>query len=258
MAWTLILGASSGFGAAAARAYARAGYDILGVHLDRRNAAPRIAELEADIQSTGQQVRLFNLNAADDTRRAEVITALRELVPAGGVSVVLHSLAFGSLAPLVAPVGTRVATRAQVEMTLDVMANSLLYWVQDLLAAGLLAEGGRVFAMTSNGSHMVWPGYGPVSGAKALLEAHIRQLAVELAPWKITANAILAGVCRTPAMERIPDAERLAEKALGRNPYRRLTVPEDVAACLVELSRPGTYWLNGNVIRVDGGEDISG
>jgi enoyl-[acyl-carrier protein] reductase I len=47
----------------------------------------------------------------------------------------------------------------------------------------------------------------------------------------------------------------MAEK---RNPYKRLTQPEDIAACLVELSRSGTSWLTGNVLRVDGGETITG
>jgi NAD(P)-dependent dehydrogenase (short-subunit alcohol dehydrogenase family) len=154
--------------------------------------------------------------------------------------------------------GGRAITRKQLEMTVDVMGSSLVYWAQDLVGAGLLGEGGRIFAMTSTGSHMAWPGYGPVSAAKAALEAYIRQLAIELAPRGITSNAILAGVTRTPALEKIPGADKLAEKAIGRNPHGRLTTPEDVAACLVELARPGTYWLNGNVLNVDGGEDISG
>lgn len=254
--WILILGASSGFGAASARAFAREGYAVAGVHLDRRAGMPAVEALLAEL---GPDAVFFNVNAADDERRAEVVGALRERIGAGGLRVFLHSLAFGSLGPFVPPAtGGKGVTRKQLEMTVDVMGHSLVYWVQDLVAAGLFGEGGRVYAMTSSGSHMVWPGYGPVSAAKAALEAHIRQLAVELAPRGITANAILAGVTRTPALEKIPGADLLAEKALGRNPHGRLTRPEDVAQCLIELARPGTAWLNGNVIRVDGGEDCSG
>ena len=109
--------------------------------------------------------------------------------------------------------------------------------------------------MTSTGSQRVFPHYGPVSAAKAALESHVRQLAMELAPRKITVNAILAGVTDTPALRKIPGADTIAEVARTRNPSGRLTEPEDVAACLVELSRPGTYWLTGNVLRVDGGEE---
>jgi NAD(P)-dependent dehydrogenase (short-subunit alcohol dehydrogenase family) len=96
-----------------------------------------------------------------------------------------------------------------------------------------------------------------VSAAKAALEAHIRQLAVELAPLGITANAIMAGVTQTPALAKIPGAHEIARKALERNPHGRLTLPEDIARCVVALTSPGTAWLTGNVLRVDGGETIS-
>lgn len=257
MSWALILGASSGFGAASARAFARAGYDIAGVHLDRRVTLPQAEAVVADVVAAGRQARFFNLNAADDQKRADVVAALREVIPAGGLGVLLHSLAFGTLIPYISDEG-RTVSRTQMEMTLDVMAHSLVYWTQDVVRAGLMGEGGRIFAMTSAGSHIAWGGYGPVSAAKSALESHVRQLALELAPRGITANAIMAGVAKTPAAEKIPGAARLMEVAAARNPHRRLTQPEDVATCLVELARPGTYWLTGNVLRVDGGEDIAG
>jgi NAD(P)-dependent dehydrogenase (short-subunit alcohol dehydrogenase family) len=261
--WILILGVSSGFGAAAARAFAAAGYDVAGVHLDRRAGQVLADALAADIRAMGRQALFFNVNAADDERRAETMAALSAALPAGSLRVFLHSLAFGTLKAFV-PAATATGndakgvTRKQLDMTLDVMGNSLVYWSQDLVAAGLFSDNSRIYAMTSSGSHMAWPGYGPVSAAKAALEAHIRQLAIELAPRGITANSILAGVTPTAALEKIPGAGKLIEKALGRNPNGRLTTPEDVAACLVDLARPGTRWLNGNVLRVDGGEDCSG
>ena len=66
-------------------------------------------------------------------------------------------------------------------MTQDVMANSLVYWVQDLWRGGFLEQGSKIYAMTSEGSTRVVPSYGVVSSAKAALESHIRQLAMELA-----------------------------------------------------------------------------
>ena len=124
------------------------------------------------------------------------------------------------------------------------------------MARGLLGQGGRVFAMTSSGSQRVFASYGPVSAAKAALESHVRQLAYELLPRGITVNAIMAGVTDTPALRKIPGADRIKALAAERNPGGRLTRPEDVAACLLELSRSGTYWMTGNTIRVDGGEDV--
>ncbi|MEE8178138.1 MAG: SDR family oxidoreductase, partial [Acidobacteriota bacterium] len=94
--------------------------------------------------------------------------------------------------------------------------------------------------------------------AKAILESHIRQLAMELAPRGITANAIRAGVTDTPALRKIPGSEKLIETARLRNPYGRLTKTEDVASAIGVLAQPGAYWITGNVIGVDGGEDVIG
>ena len=139
-------------------------------------------------------------------------------------------------------------------MTADVMAHSLVYWVRDLFHAGLLGNGSRVFAMTSEGAIRAVPTYGPVSAAKAALEAHVRQLALELIQHGITVNAIRAGVTDTPALRRIPGHEELRRVAEERNPGGRLTRPEDVAEALVALASPRLYWMTGNTIGVDGGE----
>jgi len=115
----------------------------------------------------------------------------------------------------------------------------------------------RIFAMTSSGGERVWQNYGPVSAAKAALESHVRQLAVELAPFGITVNAILAGVTDTPALRKIPGYDQLLEAARQKNPHNRTTRPKDVAKCLAALASDNTYWMTGNVICVDGGENIS-
>ena len=141
-------------------------------------------------------------------------------------------------------------------MTLDVMANSLVYWVQELLARGLMGHGGRIFAMTSAGGARVWSTYGAVSAAKAALESHVRQLSLELAPKGITANAIMAGVTDTPALHKIPGSDEMIAMAQRKNPSGRLTTPQDVAEAIGLLSHPKSYWMTGNVICVDGGEFI--
>jgi enoyl-[acyl-carrier-protein] reductase (NADH) len=138
------------------------------------------------------------------------------------------------------------------------MAHSLVYWAQELVARRLLDDGSRIFAMTSAGGHRVLPAYGAVSAAKAALESHIRQLAYELAPRRITANAICAGVTDTPALRKIPGNAQLVDFALAHNPSKRLTTPDDVARAIAALTHPTTSWITGNTIQVDGGEDIAG
>jgi enoyl-[acyl-carrier protein] reductase III len=265
--WALILGASSGMGEATARALAAAGDNICGIHLDFRAGLAHVEELKADLAGVGREVLFINMNAADDEKRATALDALEARFAASRaagrrpfVHVLLHSLAFGSLVPFLAEDPKDAVDRKKMEMTQDVMANSLVYWVQDLYRRGLLGEGSRVFAMTSEGSTRVVPSYGVVSSAKAALESHVRQLAMELARTGLgaTVNAIRAGVTDTPALRKIPEAQQMIEITLRRNPTGRMTTPQDVANAIVALSRPEAGFINGDIISVDGGEFITG
>lgn len=261
--WAVILGASSGFGEAVSLELAQRGMDIFGVHLDRRSTLPNVERITAAIQKCGRKAVFFNANAADEAKRKEMVAHMaRECEGGPRVRVLVHSLAFGTLRLFVPPAAAEGATdligKSHMDMTCDVMAHSLLYWTQDLLAAGLLGRGSRIFAMTSAGGHRVLPHYGAVSAAKASLEAHVRQLAYELGPRGITANALCAGVTDTPALRKIPGNDEMLKVALARNPSQRLTTPADVAAAVTLLSHPLSGWITGNVINVDGGEDIAG
>ncbi|HET7027918.1 MAG TPA: SDR family oxidoreductase [Candidatus Limnocylindrales bacterium] len=265
--WALILGASSGMGEATAVALARAGYRICGIHLDFRAALAHVEEVRERIAAAGSEALFVNMNAADDEKRADALGRLRARFDerrADGtkpyVRVVMHSLAFGSLVPFISDDPKAAVDRRKMEMTQDVMANSLVYWVQDLYRGGFLEAGSRVYAMTSEGSARVVPSYGVVSSAKAALESHCRQLAMELARLGtgITVNAIQAGVTVTPALMKIPEHEAIIGAATARNPTGRLTTTADVANAIVALSGEGLDFVSGNVIRVDGGEFVTG
>jgi NAD(P)-dependent dehydrogenase (short-subunit alcohol dehydrogenase family) len=261
--WALVLGASSGFGEAASLAFADAGLSIVGVHLDRKITLPNAERIAGEVRRRGRDALFFNVNAADPDRRTEVLDSVQKSldergVPPGSIRVLLHSLAFGTLKPYVAEPVKEAVSKDQMDMTLDVMAHSLVYWTQDVVVRGLMGEGGRIFAMTSGGGTRVLPNYGPVSAAKAALESHVRQLAMELAPRRITINAVRAGVTDTPALQKIPGADRIKTAALSRNPSGRLTTTADVAQALVAFAHSSTYWMTGNVIGVDGGEDVIG
>ena len=257
--WALILGASSGFGGATARELARNGFDVFGVHLDMRATLPNAEAIIKDIEAQGRRAVYFNVNAADAAKRADVVGAIVEKTSEDGsfVRVLMHSLAFGALMPVIAETPKEALSQKQLEMTEDVMGNSLIYWAQDLASHNLLRHGSRIFAMTSSGSTRVIRSYGAVSAAKAALEAHIRQLAFEMAPLGITANAIRAGVTDTPALRRIPEGPALLERVRISNPGGRATTPEDVAQTIAVLSDERLQWMTGNVIGVDGGEEIT-
>jgi enoyl-[acyl-carrier protein] reductase III len=256
--WALILGASSGFGAATARALAAAGMNIAGVHLDLRATLPAAKGVVADVEAAGAKALFFNTNAADPDRRAKVLDGLASaLGPGETIHIFLHSLAFGTLLPFIADKPEEAISQAQMEMTSNVMAHSLVYWTQDLVRRGLLGRGSRIFSLTSEGSARVVPNYGAVSAAKAALEAHTRQLAMELGPRGILVNCIQAGVTDTPALRKIPGNEKMIETSLRRNPSGRLTTTEDVAATIVALSQPEIKFISGSTIFVDGGEAIA-
>jgi NAD(P)-dependent dehydrogenase (short-subunit alcohol dehydrogenase family) len=119
--WALVLGASSGFGEACSLALARGGWNVFGVHLDRKATQPNVDRIVAGIAAEGRQAEFFNVNAADDAKRAEVVAAITrrcgESPRESRVSVLLHSLAFGTLKPFFAEGREASLSKPQLEMT---------------------------------------------------------------------------------------------------------------------------------------------
>jgi NAD(P)-dependent dehydrogenase (short-subunit alcohol dehydrogenase family) len=256
--WGLILGSSSGFGAATAIELARHGMNIFGVHFDRAATLPNVERTIKAIEAVGAKAVFFNINASDAAKRNETLDAIqgRFAGTSSTVRTLMHSLAFGTLRPYIARTAEGMMTQAQMEMTIDVMANSLVYWTQGLVVRGLMKPGGRIFAMTSSGGHSVLLNYGAVSAAKAALESHIRQLSLELGSYGITATSVMAGVTDTPALQKIPGAVKMMEIAKAKNPRNRLTTPADVGKVIALLCHDNADWISGGMIHVDAGEDI--
>ena len=88
--WAVILGASSGFGAATSRELAAAGFNICGVHLDRRSTLPQAEAVIADVQAAGREAAFFNVNAADPEKRAEARAAGLDLEPLALQDLFVH------------------------------------------------------------------------------------------------------------------------------------------------------------------------
>lgn len=142
--------------------------------------------------------------------------------------------------------------------TIHSMGTSILTWARALLERGLFADDARVFGLTSEGNTVAWRGYAAVAAAKVALESVARAMAVEFAPYGVRSNVIQAGVTDTPALRAIPGHDHLGAQARLRNPFRRLTTPRDVANVLYLLSTDDAAWINGALIRVDGGEHVAG
>lgn len=257
-AWALIFGVSSGIGKETARALAGAGCNIIGVHFDLSEGQEQAEHFAKELSQLGVEIHFYNRNISARQTRAELIPVIGDLTSGAGARVTFHSVAYGALTSLLPSAdGTEQGvTEKQLTMTVDVMGHSLAYWAQDLLKAALLPRGAKIFAMTSVGGTRVLPHYAPVSAAKAVLESHVRQLAVELAPHGVAVNAIRAGTTITPALLKIPGSDKVIAHCREVNPGGRLTVAEDVAEAIITLSATDSSWLTGNVIGVDGGEAL--
>jgi len=251
--WAIILGGSSGFGFATVEKLARHGMNIAVLYREIAAAdkvvTQRFVELAADNDVT---ILPFNINALDATAR-QIFIADFVSDKKHRVKVLLHSIARGNLKPLVAENGAPLSID-DIQLTTYAMATSMLDWARDLLNADAFCPDARVIGLTSEGSHKYWDGYAAVSVAKASLESLNTYMAVELAPFGLKTNLIQAGVTDTPSLARIPGSARLLEGAAQRNPFKRLTKPDDVANVIYLLCTPEAAWINGSVIHVDGGE----
>jgi NAD(P)-dependent dehydrogenase (short-subunit alcohol dehydrogenase family) len=307
--WALILGGSSGFGLATAQKLARHGMNVAVVHRDRKGAMAAIEPRFEEIRATGVGFLALNLDALSPEGRVTTLEALTaRLGGEGRVRLLLHSIAFGNLKPLVTPKAgapgeqatARLARQLGLEpaavaaavkaafatgeadalagllaspppseagpvlededfaRTVYSMGTSLATWAQDVFARGLFAEDARLIGMTSEGNEVAWRGYAAVAAAKVALESVSRALAVELGPYGVRSNIVQAGVTDTPALRLIPGSEKMKAEARLRNPLGRLTTPADVADVICLLATDEARWVNGALIRVDGGERVAG
>lgn len=250
--WAIILGGSSGLGLASAKKLASEGLNICIVHRDRKSNMPLFEEEVKKIKANGVLVRTFNQDALKNEVRNEII----QQFPKCSVKMLLHSIAKGSLKRMD---GTpaEILSVQDLEISIHAMAISWYEWTQALVQNERFTQNARNIAFTSEGSSRVWPGYGAVSAAKSVLEALMRNMAVEFAQRQITTNCIQAGTTQTPSFTAIPGSNELMEMAVKRNPFKRMTQVEDVANAVYLLSLPEANWINGTIIKVDGGESLS-
>ena len=254
--WAIILGCSTGHGAATAKQLAKEGYGIIGFHLDRGSIKKDAAKLQEEITSLNDnRVKFWNENAADKEIMLSKMEEIKTILKNGKVKLLMHSIAFGSTTNFFNPTPVR---QRQMDMTQHVMAHCLIYWTQTLLENNLLIAGSRILGLTSEGSYKAMEGYGPVGVAKASLEAVVRQIGWELGSKGITANTIQAGITPTRALTKISkDWEDWVERTKKRNPMKRVTTPEDVAGLVSLLLNDKADFVNCSTIFCDGGEHRS-
>ena len=255
--WVLLLGGSTGHGAATAKRLAKDGYGIIAFHFDRGEAKKIAKDTIKEVEELSEgRCHYFNTNAASEETMDKYIPKIKEITKGSPLKLLLHSIAFGTTTNFF---GEKPVTQRQMDMTIHVMGNSLLYWTQKLYQESLLASGSRVMGLTSEGNYVAMEGYGPVSVAKVAMEAIIRQIGWELGQYGITANAVQAGITPTRALTKITEGwEKWVENTKKRNPMCRTTMPEDIAGTISMLLKPEADFINCSIIYCDGGESRSG
>ena len=251
--WAIILGASSGIGLECAYRLAKNGINIYGLYLRKKQS--EVEKIVNDLKKYNIEVIYKKANASNDDSRINIIEELSSINNLN-IKFLIHSIAFGTLKKMIDVNGNSL-TKKNLDMTMDVMCNNLVYWTQDLINEKIMRRGSHILSMTSSGGRKNWGNYGAVSLAKAGLESVTRQLSIELAEYGIAVNTIQAGVTDTKALRAIPGSEEMIAKAEHSNPHKRLTKPSDIADFIELLINYNSSWMTGNIIRIDGGEDIT-
>lgn len=208
----------------------------------------------------GPDLRKASLKSLAEALGAEGVT-VTEAALQKAINAAFHEKgcdALFTLADSRIPLSDEILSEEDIAKTISIMGFDYLLWGRELLKRGLLAKDARLVALTSEGSELAWRGYAAVSAAKSTLEAVCRSMAVEMAPHGVRSFLVQAGITETAAGNAIPGFDLMKAQARLRNPFRRLTRPEDVAEAIFGLCLPSFRWVNGAVIRVDGGEAISG
>lgn len=255
--WAVVLGGSSGTGAAIARTLAtNPGLDLFVVH--RGNWPEGAAEVEASVQAAGRRCVFWISDAGTPEAAAEGAARLREVAGAQSVRFFVHSLACASVGRLV--IGPEPLHPRQLQRTFDRMAHSFVWWAQALHQGELLAPGARLLGLSNLMTDEVVRGAGAISATKAALEMYVRHLALELGPLGHRVNLLKFGFVPTAAAQRTfpGDAmERLRAVMTRGTPAGRLCDPEDVARLVAFLASPAADWFNGATIDFTGAESQS-
>ncbi|MCP3169364.1 SDR family oxidoreductase [Myxococcus qinghaiensis] len=252
--WALILGASSGTGAAIANAVARKpGLDVFGVH--RGRYVDSAAQVERQVREAGRRALLWQADASTPEAAEAGVQALREVAGPRSVKLFVHSIAGASVGRFLSEGEDRLHAR-RMRRTFDTMAHSFVYWAQALVAGDMLAPDARLLGLQNSLDETHLSNTALISASKAALEMYVRYLAMELGGKGHRVNLLKFGTVLTPALKHVYSPEALArlEAAHARmNPAGRMCTLEEVATFVSVLTGDEAGWFNGATIDYSGG-----
>jgi NAD(P)-dependent dehydrogenase (short-subunit alcohol dehydrogenase family) len=252
--WAVVLGASTGTGAAIARQVAaEPGLHVFGVH---RGHYPDLAtEVEQAVRARDRRAVLHVGDAGHPEQVPSCVAALAEAAGPHCVALLVHSLSGASLGHFLSTRGDAFHPR-QFEKTFNYLAHSFTYWTQALYENELLAPGARLLGLTNVLHESLLHNCGLVAAAKAALEMYVRHLAMELGPLGYRVNLLKFGTVVTPALRTVlgEDAmQRLEAAHREMIPAGRMCTLDEVARFVSLLLRDEAAWINGATIDFTGG-----
>ncbi|MCD7445558.1 SDR family oxidoreductase [Streptomyces lincolnensis] len=235
----LVTGGSRGIGRQIARQLAADGFAVTVGYAGNKEAAE---ELVREIETAGGTAFAARADVADETE----VAAVFDLTEAryGGIDAVVHAAGRMPLSPIT---------------ELDLAELDALYrtnirgaFVVDQQAARRLRPGGALVNFSSSIVGLAFPGYGAYAASKGAVEALTLVLARELRGRDVTVNTVAPGPTATELFLDGKDEETVARLA-AQPPLERLGTPEDIASVVSFLVGPAGRWVNGQVLRANGG-----
>ncbi|MFF7560017.1 SDR family oxidoreductase [Streptomyces pseudovenezuelae] len=235
----IVTGGSRGIGRQIAQQLAADGFAVVVGYAGNKDAAD---EAVRAVEEAGGTARAARADVADET----AVAALFDLAESayGGVDAVVHSAGRMPLAP--------IAELDLAELDALYRTNIRGTFVVDQQAARRLRPGGALVNLSSSVVGLAFPGYGAYAATKGAVEAVTLILARELRGRDITVNAVAPGPTATDLFLDGKDEETVARLA-AQPPLERLGTPQDIANVVSFLVSPAGHWVNGQVLRANGG-----
>jgi 3-oxoacyl-[acyl-carrier protein] reductase len=235
----IVTGSSRGIGSTVAKRLARDGFSIV---VNYAGNAAKAEEVVAEIKTSGGQAIAVRADIASEAEVASLFKQTQDTY--GRIDVVVNNAGIMPLSPIAK---SDVATFDRVIATN--LRGAFLVLGQ---AAQHTSEGGRIIAFSSSVLAKAFPTYGAYIASKAGVEGLVHVLANELRGRKITVNAVAPGPVATELFLSGKTEEQIKEFS-KLNPLERLGQPEDIANVVSFLAGPDGGWVNGQVLRANGG-----
>lgn len=235
----LVTGASRGIGRAIAERLAREGFTVIVNYMGNQAKAD---EVVTSIEAANGRAIALQADIAEPADVAHLFDAAEAIN--GRLDVVVHNAGAMSTAP--------IALEGLAEMDHMLRTNLRGAFIVLAQAAERVASGGSIIALSSSSIAKSFPGYGPYIASKAGVEGLVRVLANELRGKNVTVNAVAPGPVGTELFFK-GKSDEFIDSLAKQSPLERIGTPEEIAGVIAMLAGPDGRWVNGQIIRANGG-----